>query len=270
MNLSEEQIERFSRHIILEEVGLEGQEKLQAASVLVVGLGGLGSPAALYLSAAGIGTLGFVDSDKVDISNLQRQVIHHTADIGRLKVESAADKARAINPDIDVQTYPVRINADNALEIMDGYDFIIDATDSFESKFLLNDAAYFGRKPLSHGGILRFEGQLMTILPDETACYRCLFHAPPEGDIPNCSQAGVLGVLPGTIGSLQATEAIKYLLNRGDLLTDALLTADLLAMRFRRVNIRRNPECPLCGEHPTIKALEEITRTMCEMKEGQS
>lgn len=268
MSLTDSQIERFSRHIILEGVGLAGQEKLQAAKVLLVGAGGLGSPAALYLAAAGIGTIGVADGDTVDLTNLQRQVIHHTADLGRMKVASAAEKMRAIHPDLRVRQYPERITADNALEIMAGYDFVIDATDSFASKFLLNDAAYFARKPLSHAGILRFEGQLMTILPGETACYRCLFHAPPPGDVPNCSSAGVLGVLPGAIGALQAAEAIKYILGLGDLLTNALLTADLLAMRFRRVSIRRNPACPLCGTPPRITSLQDLARRTCDLSGG--
>lgn len=269
MNLTDEQVERYSRHIILEQIGAAGQEKLLASKVLIVGAGGLGSPAALYLAAAGVGTLGIADADVVDLSNLQRQVIHHTSDVGTSKAASAAARIRAINPDVRVREHPVRVQASNAQGILRDYDFVIDGTDSFASKFLLNDAAWFARKPLSHAGILRFEGQLMTILPGESACYRCLFREPPpQGSVPSCSQAGVLGVLAGVIGCLQATEAIKHLLGVGDLLTNALLIYDALAMRFRKVPFRRNPECPLCGENPTVTELADAPEQVCDLSKG--
>ncbi len=269
MNLTDEQVERYSRHIILEQIGAAGQKKLLAAKVLIVGAGGLGSPAALYLAAAGVGTLGIADADAVELSNLQRQVIHHTADVGTAKVASAAARIRSINPDVRVREHPVRVQASNARDILRDYDFVIDGTDSFASKFLLNDAAWFARKPLSHAGILRFEGQLMTILPGESACYRCLFREPPpQGSVPSCSQAGVLGVLAGVIGCLQATEAIKHLLGVGDLLTDALLTYDALSMRFRKVPFRRNPECPLCGKNPAVTELADAPEQVCDLGKG--
>ncbi|UCE49099.1 MAG: HesA/MoeB/ThiF family protein, partial [Phycisphaerales bacterium] len=209
MPLSDQQIERYSRHIILEQVGGAGQEKLLSSKVLIIGAGGLGSPAGLYLAAAGVGTIGIVDGDNVDMSNLQRQVIHHTADVGAEKTKSAEDKMLAINPDVRVKTYKRWLKSDNIREIIRDYDFVIDGTDNFAAKFLVNDACYFERVPFSHAGILRFDGQLLTVLPGETTCYRCIFDGPPPADaVPSCSQAGVLGVLAGVIGSLQATEAI--------------------------------------------------------------
>ncbi len=258
MGLTKEQIERYSRHIILERVGGAGQEKLLESSVLIVGAGGLGSPAGLYLAAAGIGTIGIVDADRVDLTNLQRQIIHYTADVGREKVVSAADKIKALNPDVAVKTYRQWAKADNFRQIIREYDFVIDGTDNFAAKFLVNDACYFERKPFSHAGILRFDGQLMTVIPGRTACYRCVFHSPPPpGSVPSCSQAGVLGVLAGVIGSLQATEAIKFLLGIGELLTDTLLSYSGLTMEFRKKQLRRNPDCPLCGAHPEITELRD-------------
>ncbi|MBA7628799.1 Sulfur carrier protein adenylyltransferase [subsurface metagenome] len=253
VGLTEEQIERYSRHIILEQVGGVGQEKLLSSKVLIVGAGGLGSPAGLYLAAAGVGTIGIVDADKVDLANLHRQIIHHTSDVGTEKVKSAETKMRAINPEVKVKTYHQWVKANNIRQIIREYDFVIDGTDNFVTKFLINDACYFERIPFSHAGILKFYGQLITILPGETTCYRCIFNAPPPaGVVPSCSQAGVLGVLPGVIGSLQATEAIKYLLGLGRLLTDTLLTYDALEMEFRAVRLDRNPNCPLCGKTPQI------------------
>ncbi len=267
MPLTEQQIERYSRHIILPQVGGEGQEKLLAARVLIVGAGGLGAPAALYLAAAGVGIIGLLDGDEVDVTNLQRQIIHHTSDIGRRKVDSAADKVRAINPDVTVRTYDVWARADNIREIIKEYDFVIDGVDNFPAKFLINDACYFERIPFCHAGILQFEGQLMTILPGRTSCYRCIFPTvPPPGSVPSCGQAGVLGVLPGIIGSLQATEAIKYVLGIGDLLTDALLTYSALTMEFRRVRASRNPDCALCGPNATITTLVDEGRVTCDKK----
>ncbi len=270
MEFTDKQIERYSRHIILEQVGGAGQEKLLNSSVLIVGTGGLGSPAALYLGAAGVGKIGLIDADKVDISNLQRQVIHHTDDIGVDKVQSAANKVRAINPDVDVRTYKCWAKADNIREIIREYDFVIDGTDNFPAKFLINDACYFESKPFSHAGILAFQGQLMTIVPGQTTCYRCVFNSPPPaGAVPSCSQAGVLGVLAGVVGSMQATEAVKYLLGLGQLLTDTLLTYNALDMEFRKIKLKRNPECPLCGTHKTITELKDEQQTVCELKNSK-
>ncbi|MBE0535274.1 MAG: molybdopterin-synthase adenylyltransferase MoeB [Phycisphaerae bacterium] len=267
MALSEQQIERYSRHIILDQVGGIGQEKLLASKVLIVGAGGLGAPAALYLAATGVGTLGLIDDDNVDLTNLQRQVIHHTPDVGTPKVDSAKAKIAAINPDVRVKTYPLRATAANLAAIVRQYDFVIDGTDNFGSKFLINDACWFERKPYSHAGILRFHGQLITVLPGESACYRCIFHEPPPPSaVPSCSQAGVLGVLAGVIGSLQATEAIKYLLGLGDLLTNRLLTYDALTMDFRAVKLNRNPDCALCGPDAAITELADERPPACDLK----
>jgi len=254
--LNHQQIERYNRHIILEQVGDTGQQKLLDSKVLIVGVGGLGTPACLYLAAAGVGTIGIIDDDKVDLTNLQRQVIHHTDDVGVDKVESAANKMRAINTDITVKTYKQRAKADNIRQIVSQYDFVIDAADNFTAKFLINDACYFEKKAFSHAGVLCFDGQLMTIVPDESTCYRCIFETPPPANVGlSCSRAGVLGVLPGVIGSLQATEAIKYLLGLGDLLTDQLLMYDALKMDFRKISIKKNPNCILCGQNPTVTEL---------------
>lgn len=270
MGLTELQIERYSRHIILEQVGGVGQEKLLASKVLIVGAGALGSPAALYLAAGGVGTIGIVDSDKVDLTNLQRQIIHHTSDVGVEKTVSAAGKMRALNPDVTVKTYHEWARAENIRDIIRGYDFVIDGTDNFPSKFLINDACHFERIPFSHAGILRFDGQLITVLPGETACYRCIFEAPPPPEaVPSCSQAGVLGVLAGVIGSLQATEAMKYLLGIGDLLTDALLVYDALKMEFRKVRLNRNPNCRLCGENAEITDLKDEEPPVCDLKNSE-
>ena len=268
MALTDQQIERYSRHIILAEVGGTGQEKLLASKVLIVGAGGLGAPAALYLAAAGIGTIGLIDADDVDLTNLQRQVIHHTDDVGVAKVTSAENKIRAINPDVTVRTYKQWATAANIRQIVREYDFVLDGTDNFPAKFLVNDACYFEKTAFSHAGILRFDGQLITVLPGETTCYRCIFGAPPPvGSVPSCSQAGVLGVLAGVIGSLQATEAIKYVLGLGDLLTDALLTYNALTMRFRKITLGRNPDCPLCGENPEITELRDEEQALCDLKD---
>lgn len=270
MNLTEEQIERYSRHIILPEVGGKGQAKLLAGKVLIVGAGGLGSPAALYLAAAGVGTIGLIDADTVELSNLQRQIIHTTTDLGRPKVESATDKMRAINPDVTVHTCCERLAAANAPAILKDYDFVIDGTDNFPSKFLVADACFFLQMPYSHAGILHFDGQTMTVIPGKTACYRCIFGAPPPpGTVPSCSQAGVLGVLAGVIGCIQATEAIKFLLGIGDLLTNRLLAYNALSMKFREVSLHRNCHCPLCGEHPSITGLsDEQAPVVCDLRSG--
>jgi adenylyltransferase/sulfurtransferase len=270
MSLTESQIERYSRHIILSDVGGKGQEKLLAGKVLLVGAGGLGCPSGLYLAAAGVGTIGLMDGDVVDLSNLQRQIAHTTADIGTPKVESAAAKFRAINPDVNLRLYRDRLTADNALSILRDYDFVIDGTDNFAAKFLVADACHFAGKPYSHAGILRFEGQAITVVPGQSVCYRCLFiKPPPQNAVPSCSQAGVLGVLAGVIGTLQATEALKYLLGVGDLLTNRLLTYDAKKMNFRTINLKRNPQCPLCGAHPTITALRDEEQPVCDLKAGR-
>jgi len=268
VELTEQQIERYSRQIILEQVGGAGQKKLLSSKVLIIGTGGLGAPAALYLAAAGIGTIGIVDYDRVDLTNLQRQIIHHTGDIGTEKVYSAKGKIQAINPDVTVRTYQTRLTAENISEIIRQYDFVIDGTDNFPAKFLVNDACYFEKVPFSHAGILRFDGQLITVLPGETTCYRCIFHSPPPaGVVPSCSEAGVLGVLAGIIGLLQATEAIKFLLGIGDLLTNTLLVYNALEMGFYKVKLNRNQNCPLCGENPQITELKDEEQVICDLKD---
>jgi molybdopterin/thiamine biosynthesis adenylyltransferase len=268
VNLNEEQIERYSRHIILPEVGGKGQEKLLAGKVLLIGAGGLGSPAALYLAAAGVGKIGVIDADRVDLTNLQRQVIHFTADLNRPKVESAAAKMAEINPDVNVRTYNNRLTAANALDILADYDFVIDGTDNFAAKFLVADACHFAAKPYSHAGILRLSGQTMTVKPGESACYRCVFgRPPPSGAVPSCAQAGVLGVLAGVIGTLQATEALKFLLEQGRLLTDRLLTYNALEVDFRKVNLKRNPDCMLCGNEPSITELGDEEQPVCDLNQ---
>lgn len=242
-------------------VGEAGQQKLLSSKVLLVGAGGLGSPAAVYLAAAGIGTIGIVDADKVDLTNLQRQIIHHTSDLGVEKVKSAQTKMKAINPDVTVKAYHEQVSAANIRRIIREYDFVIDATDNFPSKFLINDACFFEKKPFSHAGVLRFDGQLMTVIPGKSACYRCIFHAPPPADLARSfSRAGILGVLPGVVGTLQATEAIKYLLGIGNLLTDTLLIYNALTMEFRKVRCKRSPSCPLCGPNPKITELKDDSR----------
>ena len=256
--LTDEQIERYQRHIALKEVGGKGQQKLLKGRVLIIGAGGLGAPAALYLAAAGVGTIGLADADAVDLTNLQRQVIHFTPDIGKAKVDSAREKMAAINPDVTVNTHQEWVRAANIMGIIGGYDFVIDGTDNFAAKFLINDACVLAGMPYSHAGILRFDGQTITVRPGESACYRCIFPAPPPKDaIPTCSQAGVLGVLPGVLGVIQATEAIKFLLGKGELLTGRLLIYNALQMRFNEVRIDRNPRCPICGEAPSIRELRD-------------
>ena len=266
MAFTEEQLVRYSRHIILSEVGGKGQKKIGRAKVLIVGAGGLGSPVAFYLAAAGVGTIGLIDPDLVDLSNLQRQIIHHTADIGRSKVESAKEKILALNTDVKVISYHETLKAENALEIFNEFDIIIDGVDNFPAKFLINDAAFFTKKPLIHGGILRFEGQLFTILPGNSACYRCIFpKAPPTGLVPSCQEAGVLGTLAGLIGTLQGTEALKLILGIGMPLSNRILTYNALNTSFREVPIRRNAHCPLCGTQPSIQSLEMEAQAICNL-----
>jgi len=250
MRLTSEQIERYSRQIMIPDLGGRGQIRLRQGRVLVIGAGGLGCPAAFYLAAAGIGKLGLVDSDRVELSNLQRQILHSTMDLGREKVESAKEKLNRLNPEVEVLTYAVRLDEKTAAEIVMPYDFIIDGSDNFATKFLVNDIGVALGKPFSHAGIVRLQGQIMTVLPGKSACYRCVFKAPPPpGEILNCQQAGILGAIAGTIGSIQATEAIKYFAGmEEDLLVDRLLTYDAKTMKFRTIEVRRDPHCRACGE----------------------
>ena len=266
MAFTNEQLERYSRHIILKEVGAKGQKKLLNSSVLIIGAGGLGAPAALYLAAAGVGTIGIADADEVDLSNLQRQVIHATKDISKPKVISAKESMEAINPDVTVKTYQTFVDSENIMDLIKDYDFIIDGTDNFPAKFLINDACVMAKKPFSHAGIIRFKGQLMTYVPGEGPCYRCIFKDPPPKDaVPTCKQAGVIGAMGGVIGSLQAMEAIKYILGVGDLLTGSLLTYDALTMEFRKIKLPKHVKnCPVCGEHPTITKLIDYEQAECD------
>ncbi len=267
MPLSDEQLERFSRHIILRDVGVEGQEKILQGKVLIVGAGGLGAPVALYLAAAGVGTIGIVDGDVVDRTNLQRQVIHFTPDIGKPKVASAREKMLEINPGVEVRTYHERLFAHNILDIIGEYDFVIDGTDNFPTKFLVNDACVLAQKAFSHGGILRFDGQTMTYVPG-SACYRCVFlQPPPKNAVPTCSQAGVLGAVAGMLGTIQAAEALKYLIGKGQLLINRLLIFNAFSMEFRTARFKRNPACPICGAHPTITGLQDYEQGVCDLRE---
>ncbi|WP_104690218.1 HesA/MoeB/ThiF family protein [Helicobacter felis] len=253
--LSDTQKERYQRHLMLEDVGEEGQKKLLNASVLIVGAGGLGSPNALYLAAAGIGRIGILDFDIIELSNLQRQVIHTTEEINGAKVKSAARKMFALNPEVEVETHFITLDAKNALEIINRYDFIIDATDNFASKFLINDACVLSHKPYSHAGVLKYRGQVMTILPKKSACFSCVFDTPPDPKLNPTFKAGLFGVVPGLLGCIQAAEAIKYFLGF-PLLTNTLLGVDTKTMNFRHVSVQRNPKCRVCGEHG-IKSLED-------------
>ncbi len=250
MIFSNEQSERYARHIILKEVGEIGQKKLLESKVFIAGAGGLGSPAAMYLAAAGIGTIGIADADRVDLSNLQRQIIHTAKDIGKEKVLSAKERINAINGEVMVNTYHTFVDTDNIMDLISGYDFIIDATDNFTSKFLINDACVTAKKPFSHAGILRFQGQLMTYVPGKGPCYRCVFkNPPPEDMVSNAKQAGIIGAMGGVIGSMQAMEAIKYIVGAGELLTGFLLVYDALKMEFRKIKLPDKVEdCPVCGK----------------------
>jgi len=262
---TDSEIERYARHIILKGIGIEGQLKLLNSKVLIIGAGGLGSPAALYLAAAGVGTIGIADGDVVDLSNLQRQIIHRTEDIGVAKTKSAKQKMLAINPDIKVKTYDEFLDASNILDIVKEYDFIIDGADNFATKFLINDACVLANKPFSHGGILRFIAQTMTIIPHKSACYACVFDSPPPPEsVPTCSQAGVLGTVAGVLGSIQATEAVKCIVGNGELLTDRLLIADMMSMDFDKVNFKKNPQCRVCGENG-IKELKDYEQRSCDI-----
>ncbi len=254
--LTPDDLARYSRHLILPEVGTEGQRRLKAARVLCVGTGGLGSPLALYLAAAGVGTLGLVDFDVVDASNLQRQILHSTADIGRSKLDSAEEKLHALNPALHVVKHQTRLTSANALDILRDYDIVADGTDNFPTRYLVNDACVLLGKPNVYGSIFRFEGQASVFATKEGPCYRCLYpDPPPPGLVPNCAEAGVLGILPGLVGVIQATEVIKLILGKGESLIGRLLLVDALSMRFRELKLRKNPECPVCGAHPAVTGL---------------
>jgi len=255
-SLTNDDLGRYSRHLILPEVGMEGQQRLKAAKVLCVGTGGLGSPLALYLAAAGIGTLGLIDFDVVDASNLQRQIIHSTKDIGRKKTESAKEKLNALNPALNVVLHDTMLTSANALEIFAPYDIIADGTDNFQTRYLVNDACVLLNKPNAYGSIFRFEGQASVFATEEGPCYRCLYpEPPPPGLVPSCAEGGVLGILPGLVGVIQATEVIKLILGKGEPLIGRLMLVDALTMRFRELKLRKNPDCPVCGKNPTVTEL---------------
>lgn len=265
MALSTEQLKKYSRHVILPEIGLEGQEKLLSARVLIAGVGGLGSPAALYLAGAGVGTLGLADFDVVDETNLQRQLIHSLRHIGELKVVSAKERIESINADVQIRLHPLRLTKENIRNVIRDYDVVVDGTDNFAVRYLLNDACYFERKPLVYGSILRFDGQASVFKTPDGPCYRCLFpDPPPAGHIPSCSEAGVLGVVPGIIGTIQAAETLKLLLGIGEPLIGKLMVFDALEMSFRKVALEKDEACPLCGKNPLIRELVEPEAPFCE------
>jgi adenylyltransferase/sulfurtransferase len=255
-SLTNEEILRYSRHLIMPEVGMDGQQKLKAARVLAIGAGGLGSPLALYLAAAGVGTLGIVDFDVVDYTNLQRQVLHTTADVGRPKLQSAAEKLKAINPLINLRMFETRLTSANALELFRQFDIVVDGTDNFPTRYLVNDACVLTGRPNVYGSIFRFEGQASVFATEAGPCYRCLYpEPPPPGLVPSCAEGGVLGILPGLVGMIQATETIKLVLGKGEPLIGRLLLVDALGMKFRELRLRKNPECPMCGRQRTISTL---------------
>ncbi len=268
------QLERYSRHLLLPEVGVQGQEKLLAAKVLIVGAGGLGCPSSLYLAAAGVGRLGIIDFDKVDASNLQRQVLYGTGDVGQLKVEVAKARIEAINPDVQVDCHPVRLDSGNALDLFREYDLVVDGTDNFATRYLVNDACVLTGTPNVYGSIFRFEGQVSVFAHPDGPCYRCLFPKPPNpGEVPNCAEGGVLGVLPGMVGVAQATEAVKLILGKGLPLLNRLLIYDAMDMRWKELNIKRDPECPVCGPNPSVTELidyEEFCGGIEEDAEAQA
>jgi sulfur-carrier protein adenylyltransferase/sulfurtransferase len=256
VTLTANEVARYSRHLIMPEVGMEGQKRLKAASVLLIGAGGLGSPLGLYLAAAGIGRIGLVDFDVVDFSNLQRQVLHGTPDVGRPKLHSARDRLQAINPEVHLDLYETRLTSANALGIFAPYDIIIDGTDNFQTRYLVNDACVLLKKPNVYGSIFRFDGQASVFAPPAGPCYRCLYpEPPPPGEVPSCAEGGVLGILPGLVGCIQATEAVKLILGIGSPLVGRLLLYDALRMSFQEFKVRRNPKCPMCGDRPTITQL---------------
>ena len=256
LTLSNQEVARYSRHLIMPEVGMDGQLKLKAASVLCIGAGGLGSPVAMYLAAAGVGRIGIVDFDVVDYSNLQRQIIHGTPDVGRSKLDSARDSLHAINPEVEIETHEVALSSANALDLLGGYDVIVDGTDNFPTRYLVNDACVLLGKPNAYGSIFRFEGQASVFATKDGPCYRCLYpEPPPPGLVPSCAEGGVLGILPGVIGTIQATEAVKLIMGIGESLIGRFMIYDALRMRFRELKLRRDPDCPVCGDHPTVTEL---------------
>lgn len=256
IDFTEEEIRRYSRHILLPEVGGKGQKKINEARVLLVGAGGLGAPVGYYLSAAGVGKIGIVDEDQVELSNLQRQIVHNTDDLGKNKAVSAQQSLLHLNPGIEVITYQERITSENIFDIAADYDIVVDGTDNFPTRYLLNDACVLTQKPLSSGAVFRFHGQAMTIVPGEGPCYRCLYREPPPPDmVASCQEAGVLGVLPGLIGLVQATEVLKLILGVGDVLKGRLLSYEALEMEFKTIKVQKDPDCPICGQHPSIKEL---------------
>lgn len=256
VQLSREEIKRYGRHLIMPEVGLEGQKKLKASGVLLIGAGGLGSPLALYLAAAGVGRIGIVDFDVVDQSNLQRQVLHGTESVGKPKLQSAAERIHSINPNVKVEPHQTLLNSENALEILKNYDVVVDGTDNFPTRYLVNDACVLLHKPNVYGSIFRFEGQVSVFYADRGPCYRCLYsEPPPPGLVPSCAEGGVLGILPGIIGTMQANETVKLLLGIGEPLIGRLVLFDALKMEFRELKLRKNPDCPVCGTHPTVREL---------------
>lgn len=267
MDFNDDQLLRYSRHIILPEVGGKGQAKIANAKVFIIGAGGLGCPVGYYLTAAGVGTIALIDNDTVEMSNLQRQIAHSVNTIGMPKVESAKKTFKALNPDVNIIDMQKRISKDNILDLIHDYDVVVDGSDNFPTRYLVNDACVMAKKPLVSGAILRFEGQVTTIVPGEGPCYRCLFEEPPPpGLVPSCQEAGVLGVLPGVIGGLQATEVLKLILGKGELLKGELLIYNALKTTFRKVKIPKNPQCPVCGDHPTITELLDYTQDYCAMQ----
>ena len=271
MSLSEDQVLRYARHIILPGIGGDGQRRLMGAKAVVIGAGGLGSPAAMYMAAAGVGTLGLVDFDRVDLSNLQRQLLHDTDDVGRPKVESASERLADLNPNVDVVAHETLLSSENAFDVLGGYDVVVDGTDNFPVRYLVNDACQMLGKPLVYGSIYQWEGQASVFLPGpETPCYRCLFpEPPPPGTVPSCAEGGVFGVLPGIIGSIQAVEAIKLILGAGESLVGKLLLYDALRNEFTTVKLRWDPDCPVCGKHPTVTELIDY-EAFCGLLAGQS
>ncbi|HEX7139652.1 MAG TPA: molybdopterin-synthase adenylyltransferase MoeB [Vicinamibacterales bacterium] len=254
--MTNDEVKRYSRHLIMPEVGVDGQRKLKAAKVLCIGAGGLGSPVGMYLAAAGVGTIGIVDFDVVDFSNLQRQILHGTSDVGRSKLASAKDRLHAINPNIDIQTHEAALSSQNAMSLLEPYDIIVDGTDNFPTRYLVNDACVLLEKPNAYGSIFRFEGQASVFATKEGPCYRCLYpEPPPPGLVPSCAEGGVLGVLPGIIGVIQATETVKLIMGIGEPLIGRFLIYDALRMKFRELRLRKDPDCPVCGTHPTVKQL---------------
>jgi len=266
MEFTEDQLQRYSRHILLPEVGGKGQKKLLNAKVFIIGAGGLGCPVGYYLAAAGVGTIGIVDNDRVEMSNLQRQIAHNTNRIGMLKVESAKETFESLNPDVKVIGIPERLSKDTIMDMIKDYDIVVDGSDNFPTRYLVNDACILMKKPLVSGAILRFEGQVTTIVPGEGHCYRCLFEEmPPAGLVPSCQEAGVIGAIPGVVGSLQAIEVIKLILGKGDVLKNTLLIYDALKTTFRRIKVPCNTACPACGENPTITELQDYEADYCRM-----